>query len=180
MVAAPDSSSGLLLEVWAQGLTLQSSLYPGILHINSPQAINGDFVPSCQGVSPPAPPGTQNKQAEGSSPQPSLPSPEHPPDVSPAQPPASSLSPRGCDPGSNAALGARSWHKPCERGRPPNNPEPHFLILKQRDLLCKNLYASMMSRFTLRIFCFLSSPHAFSDCTSKVLGGAGKNFFSYI
>lgn len=25
MVAAPDSSSGLLLEVWAQGLTLQSS-----------------------------------------------------------------------------------------------------------------------------------------------------------
>ena len=88
MVAAPDGSPRWLLEIWAQTLTSQSSLYPRVLHINSPKAINEDFGPFCQGVSPPTSPGTQNKQAEGSSPRPSPLSPEHPPGLPPAQLPS--------------------------------------------------------------------------------------------
>lgn len=88
MVAAPDGSSRWLPEIWAQGLTTQPSLYPRILHINSSKAINEDFGPFCQGVSPSAPPGTQNKQAEASSPRPSPLSPEHPPGLPPAQLPS--------------------------------------------------------------------------------------------
>lgn len=88
MVAAPDGSSWWLPEIWAQGLSSQPSLYPRILHINSSKPINEDFGPFCQGVSPSAFPGTQNKQAEGSSPRPSPLSPQHPPGLPPAQLPS--------------------------------------------------------------------------------------------
>lgn len=100
LAAAPVASGGV-----GSGSHFRVHLCPGMLHINFPKAVNGDFRPFCPGVSSPPHPGTQNKEAAGSSPK--LPSPAQPRESSrvPSRPASRLLpEPQGGGPG-----GAQDW-----------------------------------------------------------------------
>ena len=149
-----------LLQVWAQGPASQCSLYPRILHINSPKAINGDFGPFCQ-VSLPSHllvPRTNRQRAPHRSPaHPAhsilLASRQHdfplPPralgDVTPEAVPFWA-------PGASTSRVSLAGH--------PVSLSPAFSSLN-REASFENLCISRMSRFILRVFCFLPSPMTF-------------------
>lgn len=112
--------------------------YPRILHINSPGHKWGLWsLPARMSLHPHLlVPRTNRQKGSSPHPQPCAQPPEHPPGLSPAQPPASFLSPSGCDPGSNAALAPQELAQTMSMAGHPTTLSPTF-ILKQRDLLCK-------------------------------------------